>query len=129
MKTPQEAVLVFNIHAHHAWETAANRRRGSTDAGTALDVARREYRELVARFCAESVEPQPISFGDDVMHDPEREFIESVDIQGSSATVRTKHRGLYDYVSDYEYHLVQQAGGWRIASVLYVDGDGKYECL
>lgn len=128
MKTPLEAVLTF-IRAHNAWETAANRRRAVTDAVTALDIAQREYYELVARLCATSVEPQPISFGDDVMHDPEREFVESVEMRGLAAIVRTKHRGLHDFVSDYEYHLVKEGDEWRIASVLYVDEEGKYECL
>jgi hypothetical protein len=37
--------------------------------------------------------------------------------------------GLYDFVSDYEYHLVREGNEWRITSLLYVDADGKYECL
>jgi hypothetical protein len=94
-----------------------------------MNLASREYRELISRFCTASVEPQGITFGDEGMHDPEREIVESVSIAGQSAIVRTKHVGLHDFVSVYEYHLVQEADEWRVASLLYVDEEGKYECL
>lgn len=84
---------------------------------------------MVARFCATSVVPQGISFGDDPMHDPDHESIESVATLGREATVRTRHVGRYGFESEYEYRLVQESGEWRIASLLYTDEDGQYECL
>ena len=63
------------------------------------------------------------------MHHPKKETIESESISGATAIVETRHTGLHDFVSDYEYHLVQDAGEWRIASLLYVDENEKYECL
>ena len=128
MNTPKQAVLDF-INAHNSWEKVANARRGSVGDLTALKIARTEYRELVSRFCASSVEPQGVTFGDDTMHDPEREVIESVVVTGTSAIVHTKHRGDSDFVSDYEYNLIYVANEWRITSIMYVDADGKYECL
>ena len=88
-----------------------------------------EYDALIARFCASSVQPQPVSYGSEPMHHPEKETIESESISGASAIVETRHTGSYDIVTDYEYHLVQEAGEWRIASLLYVAEDGKFECL
>ena len=63
------------------------------------------------------------------MHDPDTETITSESVAGEMALVRARHVGLYNFVSDYEYHLVLVAGEWRIASLFYVDEDGKYECL
>jgi hypothetical protein len=63
------------------------------------------------------------------MHDPKCESVESVSETAGGAVVRTRHVGLHDFVSEYEYSLVREAGRWRIASVLYLDADGGYECL
>jgi hypothetical protein len=134
MNTPSEAVLAF-IAAHHAWEAAANARirslpgSNSPEHQSAIEVASREYSELVSRFCATSVKTQGVCYGDDGMHHPERETVESLSVAGQLAIVRTKHVGLRDFVSEYEYHLVQESAEWRVASLLYVDQDGKYECL
>jgi NTF2 fold immunity protein len=130
---PAQAVRAF-IAAHYAWNTAANERRKSVEAGsTAREAATKttteEYDRLISRFCASSVKRQGISFGDDPSHHPDHETVESVSMSGPEAIVQTRKMGLYDFVSNYEYHLVKEAGEWRIASLLYVDDDGKYECL
>lgn len=130
---PAQAVRAF-IAAYHAWNTAANDRAKSSRAGSAayeaaMKLTTAEYDSLISCFCASSVERQSIAFGDDPMHDPEKEAIESESISSTTAIVQTRKVGLYDFASDYEYHLVQEGGEWRIASLLYVDGNGKYECL
>jgi hypothetical protein len=91
--------------------------------------AEAEYEELVSWFCAAEVVPQNISFGDEPMHAPDRESVEVVSETVGGAVVRTRHVGLHDFVSEYDYRLVMEAGGWKIASVLYLDADGGYECL
>ena len=63
------------------------------------------------------------------MHHPTRESVESTSETAGGAVVRTRHVGQFEFVSEYEYHLVRESGGWRIASVLYLDADGGYECL
>lgn len=83
----------------------------------------------MSRLCAASVVRQNISFGDDPMHDPNRESVVLVAESADGAVVRTRHVGLHEFVSEYEYRLVSEAGGWRITSVLYLDADGGYECL
>jgi len=70
-----------------------------------------------------------VTFGDDPVHDPETETFQSVVVSEPTSIIRTRKPGLYNTVYNYEYHLVQQAGAWWIASVLYVDNEGKYECL
>jgi hypothetical protein len=94
-----------------------------------MKLATDQYDDLIARFCADSVKRQGISYGDDPMHDPEKESIESVSLSGQTAIVRTRRIGRCNFVADNEYHPAQQSGEWRIASLLYVDKDEKYECL
>ena len=133
MQAPEQCVRQF-IAAHSAWEVRANGRAkpvrpGSADYQSAVAQAETEYDELVSRLCASTVVRQNISFGDDPMHDPGRESVESVAELTGGAVVRTRHVGLHGFVSEYEYRLVREAGGWRIASLLYLDVDGGYECL
>jgi hypothetical protein len=130
---PAQVVCAF-VAAYHAWNTAANDRGKTSRSGSAADEAAMklttaEYDGLISQFCVHSIERQGLSFGDDPMHDPQHETIESESISGANAIVRTRKVGLYDFVSDYEYHLVHEAGEWRIASLLYVDENEKYECL
>jgi hypothetical protein len=128
MGTPSDVVISF-IDAHYAWELAANKRHkeAGRDSQQATDQASLEYDELISRFCAPTVKPQGIAFGDDPAH--QHETIESVVLDGETAVVCTKQVGLHNVVSHYEYHLVAVDGQWKIASLLYVDEDGKHECL
>jgi hypothetical protein len=133
MNTPSQTVRAF-IRAHYAWNAVANERSKALQPGSrayqdAMQAAKREYAGLVSQLCAPSVVPQGISFGDDPMHHPDHETIESESMSGHAAVVQTRNIGLYEFVSDYEYHLVLTGGEWRIASLLYVDQDGKYESL
>jgi hypothetical protein len=122
------------IAALTAWEVRANDRAKLLRAGSAayfsaVAQAEAEYDELVSRLCSAAVVRQNISFGDEPMHDPERESVESVSESGDGAIVRTRHVGLHGFVSEYEYRLVREADVWRVASLLYLDADGGYECL
>jgi hypothetical protein len=133
MSGPDQCVRLF-IAAHAAWERRANARAKKARLGSAADraaiiLAESEYDELISRLCATSVVRQGISYGDNAMHDPDSESITDVSESGDSAVVRTRHIGLHNFASVYEYRLVHEAGEWRIASVLYVDEDGGYECL
>jgi len=130
---PAQVVRAF-IVAYHLWNDAAIQRENArSQAGHetigAIETANVEYGKLIRRFCAATVVPQGCSYGDRSMHEPNRERIEVVTISGSEALIQTRQIDEYEFVSNYEYHLVQQAGEWRIASLLYVDEDGKYECL
>ena len=133
MHTPEQTVSAF-IRAYRTWNERTNELATPSGPGNAieqeaLEAASADYDRLVDQFCAPSVLPQAISYGDESMHHPDREAIESVEVAGSEATVRTRHVGLHDFASDYEYRLVQVAGEWRIASPLYIGEDGAYECL
>ncbi len=133
MDGPEQCVRLF-IAAHSAWEARANERAKrsrfwSAEYEAAVAQAEAEYDELLSRFCAAAVVRQNVSFGDDPMHDSIRESVGAVSETAGGAVVRTRHVGLHDYVSEYEYHLVREADGWRISSILYLDADGEYDCL
>jgi hypothetical protein len=129
---PAETVKAF-IAAYHAWQDAAFARSQTADAygrAAATKITIDEHdKQLVARFYAPTVEPQSPAYGTDSMHDLARESIESVSVDGAKAIVITKHIGLSGFVSQYEYHLVIIDGEWKLTSLLYVDSEGKYECL
>ena len=80
MNTPDQAVRAF-IGACHVWNSRANERskaarHNASAKQKSMTAAWAEYGELISRFCAASVMPQGISFGDDPMHQPDRETIE-----------------------------------------------------
>src|SRR5262249_14692185 len=114
MDTPEQTVSAF-VRAYHAWNERANERANLSGGNCtieleALAAATAEYDDLVARFYAPAVVRQGVVYGDKSMHHPDRETVESVAVSGGEATVRTRHVGLYDFVSEYEYRLVQADG-------------------
>ena len=133
MSEPNSVVMSF-IREYFDWNARSNDRcntpaKGSLDWQQAIALSETEYADMISEFCTESVTPQSISFGDDPMHAPDSEIITSVDVNGAKAMVRTANTGAHKIVSDYEYHLQCVNDIWRIESVLFVDEDGKYECL
>ena len=133
MGSAEQCVREF-IAAHSEWEARANAREKPLTPGgaaffSAVAQAEAEYDELVSRLCAAAVVRQSVSYGDDPMHDPDRESIEGVSESADGAVVRTRYVGPHGFESEYEYHLVREAGGWRIASLLYLDAGHGYECL
>lgn len=133
MNKPETTVESF-IYDHAEWNRRSNDRckalrPGSAEEQLAMEAAKFEYNAIIQRLGSKTVVPQPISFGDNPMHEPKRESIVSVDIDQVTATVRTRHIGMFDLVSNYEYRLIKESNEWRIASLQYVDEDGSYECL
>ena len=94
-----------------------------------MDLASQEYQQIIDRLCCPSVVPQPINFGDNPLHHPVHETIESVDIQGPIAVVRTRNVRTLGPLVAFEYHLVLVDNEWRLASILYVDDVSADECL
>jgi hypothetical protein len=127
----KETVLAY-IRAYEEWNAAAMARLGDADPvqkEAAWERTATEYDALMNHFCAETVQRQGYSVGDDSAHDAQREKIVSLSVTGPKAVVRTKLTRDSGFTLDYEYQLVSQAGSWRLASLLYVDGEGRYECL
>lgn len=133
MNHPEATVKSF-VRAYAEWNQRSMDRCNAVPPDcaaeqAAIKKAEAEYDEIIKQHGSKTVVPQAIAFGDDAMHDPERESIESVEIIEETATVRARHIGMFDLVTNYEYRLVKESGEWRISSLLYVDEDGSYECL
>jgi hypothetical protein len=131
--TPEKIVNDF-IQDYQAWNDriwAMSKTTRQNNEGHEKVHARAEsdYIKLVAKYYAVDVVPQPISFGSDSMHQLARELIQTVEVSGHTAMVRTKSTDDHNFVCDYEYQLVKEAGQWRIKSLLYVTEEGRYECL
>ena len=119
MNQPDATVKSF-IQAFAEWNQRANARcnaglSGSAEDQLAIKTAETEYNENIKRHGSKSVVPQTIAFGDDSMHDPKRESIESVDANEQTAAVHAKHIGMFDFVTNYEYRLVKESDEWRIS--------------
>ena len=94
MHSPEQIVRDF-IRAYSAWNERANERcREARERGepqqVALITAERDYRTLIAQFCAPSVVPQGIAFGSESTHHPDRESLKSADV---SANAEVSGRG------------------------------------
>ena len=133
MDTPSKTVRTF-IAAYYAWNEASNKRTGALDPSssehrTAMEAAGIDYDGLIHKLCLSSVVRQGIAFGDRPSHHPGQEIIDSEAVSLDTAIVRTRNVGPDGFVAKYEYYLAKEAEEWRIGSLLYVDGENKYECL
>lgn len=133
METPEQVVLNFiaDFHAWNvrAWENSRKARRAGESYLEASALAKVEYQKLVEKFYAKKVIPQSIAFGNISSHQLANEVIQSENITGHTAVVLTKCTDEHGHVHNYEYQLIQEAGQWRIMSLLNVTKDGRYECL
>ncbi|WP_170176702.1 NTF2 fold immunity protein [Litorilituus sediminis] len=127
MKTPEELVKSF-ISDYEKWnnESCANYKN---DKINGMKNATNNYQLLIDKYCVSTLSPQGVAFGSESTHSLEQEKIVESSKKGNQAIIHSQHKDIHDFVSTYEYHLKVIDGCWRLTSVLYVDNDGKYECL
>lgn len=133
MNTPEATVKMY-IEAFLDWNNRSDVRcnevySDQVQYARMMDLASKEYQQIIDRLCCKNVVPQPINFGDNPLHHPDHETIEAVDTQGSKAVVRTRNVRMLGPLVSFEYHLVLVDNEWRLASVLYVDDVSADECL
>ncbi|MBX9686478.1 MAG: hypothetical protein K2X27_07235 [Candidatus Obscuribacterales bacterium] len=128
LASPEDTVRSF-ICAHQNWETLADSQAQKLGFAAACEIAVKDYHEMLSCVCTSSVQPQPIAFGVPPRHHADLETIQSVSVNGLNATVTTSYLNSIGFESRHEYCLTQEADGWRIFSVLYLNGDEKLECL
>jgi len=133
MESPESSVRAF-IEAYYEWNHRSDARSNLVvgdpeQYDRASATANKEYDQILKRFCVSDVVPQALSYGDNSLHDPNNEVIQSVEIEGSTATIWSRNVRQFGPKVAFRYGLVQDGGQWRIASVLYVDEVGADETL
>lgn len=133
MESPEAVVRAF-IEAHFEWNNRCDARSNAAysdilEYENSKELASNDYQKILNRLCSRKVVPQPINYGDNPLHDPKTETIESVKIHHTTALIRTRDVKKFGSSVSFEYHLVQEQNQWRIASLLYVDSVSADECL
>ncbi len=123
------AVVTGFITALYNWEVASQSRYEQDDSEETLVQAEQAYATLIQKWCVPNLSTQPISFGSDPSHHPEKEQLVSSAIHDNECRVATQHEGSYGFTTDYEYRLLKIDNQWKIASLDYVDEEGKYPML
>ena len=108
-----------------AFQVGAQDPRGSGS----MAAAESAYGALLSKYCPPGHPHQPLAFGSDSLHDTARETIVSAERVADGCVVKTRHAKTVTFTADYEYHLLRADQRWFLTSNLYVDTDGKYECL
>lgn len=93
-----------------------------------ISVAERAYAELLRKYTLPEFQGEPIAFGSNSSHDPDKEKTISVTIKGSTAILTTQYPELH-YTSAYEYHLINQQQRWYLIQVYFIDNKGRYPNL
>ncbi|MFN3153012.1 DUF6882 domain-containing protein [Bremerella sp.] len=107
----------------HDWEVEAD--KNSDDR----DEIRNARAVLIEKWCVPNMKTQGLSYGSDPSHHPQREELVSVAANGPQCRVITKLSKSSGFNVDYEYHLRQIDGAWRIENFYYVDEDEKFPML
>jgi|GEM_PF-2063789 len=131
--SPEETVHSY-IQAYFDWNNRSDARTNlviddDVKYKLSMKVATDEYQQILDRLCVNRTVTYTTNFGDNPLHDPKSETIESVDVRGMTALVRTRDVYKFGPLVSYEYHLVQEEGQWRISKLLYVDEIGADDCL
>ncbi len=127
--SPVQVVLTEFISALHAWEVAAYQASKDGDPAEAMEIAKANYNSLIREWCVADLTPQPISYGSEPAHDPDKERLISAATIENRCLVRTQHTDSMGFLSDYEYHLRFENEKWLIENLFYVTDDGTYEML
>lgn len=126
--SPDTLVRTF-ISDYAVWNAKSVKRGFSLEA---LEQSEQDYAELISKHCRPGFKHQPVTYGNESMHEIGSEVLVSVQEQGDKALVRTRHTKKHskgEFITDFEYHLSKEASRWYLERVLYVDGNGKYEGL
>ncbi|MEZ8188269.1 hypothetical protein ACED29_20920 [Shewanella sp. 5S214] len=127
MNSPEELVKSFIVD-YKIWndDSSIIYNKNRSDG---MEEAENNYQRLIEKYCDPEVTVQGISFGSESTHSLDQEKIVKTVQKGNVALIHSKHIDADDFESDYEYHLKIVNGSWMLSSILYVDADGKYECL
>ena len=127
---PGDLVLAF-IEDYFEWNSEAVKLGGikfehSTDTHNRIQ---HSYRKLLDKYCRPGFEGEPIAFGTESSHEPNKEVIISEDIGDSKASIRTRHTDQFGFEAEHEYRFELEGSRWYLVAVDYIDGNEKYPGL
>ena len=127
--TPEEITKNF-IKEYKVWNDKAFQLHDSKNP-LAANIAEKEYKALIEKYCVPNKVYQYLAFGDPSSHSPEEETITKSKIKQNKSVVNTTFKDKnFDYlVNYYEYHFILIEGKWFLEEVYLVDEEGKYPGL
>lgn len=122
------------IADYFGWNAAAlerHERSSHSDAGlfAAVQYSKKEYADLIGRYCRPGFVAQPISYGIPPQHNPEVEVIVSIRPRGDRCLVKTRLTELNERDQDFEYRLSRSNERWFLESVKCVVSGRRYDLL
>ena len=127
MDTPESLVKSFQAD-YLSWNNHALKVDSAHASIKAMELAEESYKKLLSKYTLPGFKGEPIAYGSEPAHDPQKENIISSAINGDNAIVRTEFPKPY-YSPIYEYHLVKAQGRWYLNQVYLVDDEGHYPGL
>lgn len=127
MDTPDSLVKSFQAD-YLSWNNYALKADSAHKSIKAMELAEDSYKKLLSKYTQPGFKGEPIAYGSESGHDPQKEKIISSVRTGDNAIVRTEFSRPY-YSPIYEYHLVNAQGCWYLNQVYLVDDNGHYPSL
>lgn len=118
--TPEDLVLNFQKD-YFKWNNYAYQ-LDSNNVNEQYLLIEKEWNKFLSIYTLPNFAGESIAYGSESSHDPNLENITSIEIEGTTAKIRTlmieKHISLV-----YEYHLICKDHRWYLTQVYYVDDD------
>ncbi|CCN56649.1 hypothetical protein VIBNIMADA3021_p0014 [Vibrio nigripulchritudo MADA3021] len=130
-RSPSELVDAFLLD-YREWNDRvfALSESGEMTESAVMALAQALYQQtILSVYCRVGFAGEPIAFGNDAAHDPNREVIVSESLCGDGAIIHTQHHDRLGFVADYEYRLSRHQLHWYLEAVDYFDDHGKYPSL
>ncbi len=127
---PQELVLQF-IEDYFEWNSQAVELGGRHFKLSPDDHVRieQDYRKLLDKYCRPGFQGEPIAFGTESSHNPDKEVIVSQAIDDSEAAITTRHTDQFGFETEHEFRFEREGSRWFLVAVDYIDGGEKYPGL
>ncbi len=94
-----------------------------------MDLEGKAWRTLLTKYTLPDFVGEPIAFGSESSHDPNKEKILSVKNTNNIAVVTTQYLVPDGYSPIHEYHLIFQDGRWYLTQVYLADEGQLYPGL
>ena len=128
--TPEEITLSF-IKEFKEWNDHAMELSESNHEKARWNIEK-EYDDIILKYCRETLKYQPLAYGSEARHNPEKEKILNIKYHGDTAIVYTKHErkvASVDLSNFYEYSFEKEGDRWYLVSIAVVINGERHEGL